>query len=44
MENAKTFLEYLLVHKIRQAKLFVVQTLLEIADFQNYFQRFQISK
>ena len=36
MTKSTTFPEYLLVHDIRQSKLFVVQTQLEIAKLQNY--------
>ena len=32
-----TFLEYLLVHNIQQSKFFVVQTLSQIAELQNYW-------
>ena len=33
----QNFPEYVLVHNIRQSKLFVVQTLLEIAELKNYW-------
>ena len=35
--NCTTFPEYMLVHNIWQFKLFVVQTLLEIAELQKYW-------
>ena len=31
-----TFSEYFLVHNIQQSKLFVVQTILQIAELQKY--------
>ena len=36
LSHSTTFPEYLLIHNIRQSKLFVAQTLLKVAELQNY--------